>query len=49
MRNSPYYREYSSPSDIGNFVYRTGKGYVHGDIAAREYIYNGIQFFFGYG
>lgn len=49
MKNSPYYREYSSPSDIGNFVYRTGKGYVHGDIAAREYIYNGIQFFFGYG
>ena len=48
MAASPYYNEYSV-TDRGNFVFRAGNGYTHSDVAAREYIYNGMQFFFGYG
>lgn len=48
MADSPYYKKYSA-TERGNFVFRAAEGYTHSDVAAREYIYNGMQFFFGYG
>jgi enterochelin esterase-like enzyme len=44
MRNSPYFTESDDERD-GNFTYRVKEGYDHGGVAALEYTYNGLRWF----
>ncbi|HEY0259461.1 MAG TPA: alpha/beta hydrolase-fold protein [Lacisediminihabitans sp.] len=46
MRNSPYFTEADSEQD-GNFAYRVRDGYSHDGVAAMEYTYNGLRWFWG--
>jgi hypothetical protein len=44
MRNSPYFTEQGNARS-GNFVYRVKTGYSHDGLAAMEYTYNGLLWF----
>jgi hypothetical protein len=44
MRNSPYFTEPNN-AQSGNFVYRVKEGYSHDGLAAMEYTYNGLLWF----
>jgi acetyl esterase/lipase len=44
MRNSPYFTE-SDNAQNGNFAYRVKDGYSHDGLAAMEYTYNGLLWF----
>jgi predicted alpha/beta superfamily hydrolase len=44
MRNSPYFTE-SDSARSGNFAYRVKTGYSHDGLAAMEYTYNGLLWF----
>jgi len=44
MRNSPYFTETESERD-GNFAFRVKDGYSHDGVAATEYTYNGLRWF----
>jgi hypothetical protein len=44
MRGTPGYAE-SDTDTGGNFAYRVKSGYAHDRVAASEYIYNGLRWF----
>jgi acetyl esterase/lipase len=44
MRNSPYFTE-STSAQGGNFSYHAKEGYSHDGLAAMEYTYNGLRWF----
>jgi acetyl esterase/lipase/predicted alpha/beta superfamily hydrolase len=44
MRSSPYFIE-SDDAQSGNFAYRAKEGYSHDGLAAMEYTYNGLLWF----
>ena len=44
LRNSPYFTEAGNAQD-GNFAFRIKDGYAHDGVAATEYTYNGLRWF----
>ena len=44
FRGSPYFTEADTEQD-GNFAFRVKKGYAHDGVAAAEYTYNGLRWF----
>ncbi|WP_328468926.1 alpha/beta hydrolase-fold protein [Actinoplanes sp. NBC_00393] len=44
MRESPYFTEADNEQD-GNFAFRVKDGYAHDGVAAMEYTYNGLRWF----
>lgn len=46
MRASPYFTEADDEGE-GNFAYRVKEGYSHDGVAATEYTYNGLRWFWG--
>lgn len=44
LQDSPYFTESDNEQD-GNFAFHVKDGYTHDDVAAREYIYNGLRWF----
>jgi hypothetical protein len=48
MRNSPYFTETGNGQN-GNFAYRVKEGYSHDGLAAMEYTYNGLCWFWSGG
>lgn len=44
LQNSPYFTEANNEQG-GNFAFRVKEGYTHDDVAAAEYTYNGLRWF----
>ena len=44
MRNSPHFTETGNEQD-GNFAFHVKDGYSHDGVAAMEYTYNGLRWF----
>ncbi|XVV10149.1 hypothetical protein ACQP2X_35645 [Actinoplanes sp. CA-131856] len=44
MRNSPTFTEARTEQD-GNFAFSVKNGYSHNGVAAMEYTYNGLRWF----
>jgi len=46
LQASPYFTEADNEQD-GNFAFRVKEGYAHDGVAATEYTYNGLRWFWG--